>query len=160
MDIKTIGNEFKAFILKGNVVDLAVGVVIGAAFGKVVESVVKDLITPLIGLVVKQPDFSQIAIGAHQAVKDGQLVYIEATGKPLLEGGIMIGNFINVIIAFVILAAVVFFLVVKPMNALMALTKKKAEEKPAEPSPIPDDVKLLMEIRDLLKQQGPAKPAI
>lgn len=154
MKIKTIGSEFKAFILKGNVVDLAVGVVIGAAFGKVVESVVKDLITPLIGKIGGQPDFSQIAIGAHQVVKDGQPVFIAATGKPLLEGGIMIGNFLNVVIAFLILAAVVFFLVVKPMNALMALAKKDAEEKPAEPAPIPDDVKLLMEIRDLLKEKG------
>lgn len=157
MKIQEIGSEFKAFILKGNVVDLAVGVVIGAAFGKVVESVVKDLITPIIGLIGGQPDFSGIALFAHQAVKDGQPVF-GPTGKPLLEGGIMIGNFINAAIAFVILAAVVFFLVVKPMNALMALTKKKAEEKPTEPAPLPEDVKLLMEIRDLLKK--PAPPAV
>jgi len=146
----TIINDFKAFILKGNVVDLAVGVVIGAAFGKVVESVVKDLITPLIGLIVQQPDFSGIAIGAHAAVKDGAPILGQG-GQPLLEGGIMIGNFLNATIAFLILAAVVFFLVVKPMNALMAMAKKKAEEKPAGPAPMPDDVKLLMEIRDLLK---------
>ncbi len=124
----TILNDFKAFILKGNVVDLAVGVVIGAAFGKVVESVVKDLITPLIGMVGGQPDFSAVKLG------------------PL-----GVGNFLNIGIAFLILAAVVFFLVVKPMNTLMALAKKKAEEKPAGPAPMPDDVKLLMEIRDLLK---------
>ena len=150
----TILNDFKAFILKGNVVDLAVGVVIGAAFGKVVESVVKDLITPLIGLIVQQPDFSGLAIGAHQAMKDGAPI-LGANGKPLLEGGIMIGNFLNATIAFLILAAVVFFLVVKPMNALMAMAKKKAEEAPAAPAPIADDVKLLMEIRDLLKSKAP-----
>ena len=126
----TILNDFKAFILKGNVVDLAVGVVIGAAFGKVVESVVKDLITPLIGFVGGQPDFSAVKLG------------------PL-----SIGSFLNAAIAFLILAAVVFFLVVKPMNALMALAKKKAEEKPAAPGPLPEDVKLLMEIRDLLKSR-------
>ena len=126
----TILNDFKAFILKGNVVDLAVGVVIGAAFGKVVESVVKDLITPLIGFVGGQPDFSAVKLG------------------PL-----SVGNFLNATIAFLILAAVVFFLVVKPMNALMAMAKKKAEEKPAGPAPMPDDVKLLMEIRDLLKSR-------
>ena len=126
----TILNDFKAFILKGNVVDLAVGVVIGAAFGKVVESVVKDLITPLIGMVGGQPDFSTVKLG------------------PL-----GVGNFLNIGIAFLILAAVVFFLVVKPMNTLMALAKKKAEEKPAGPAPMPDDVKLLMEIRDLLKSR-------
>ena len=126
----TILNDFKAFILKGNVVDLAVGVVIGAAFGKVVESVVKDLITPLIGFVGGQPDFSAVVLG------------------PLA-----IGKFLNAIIAFLILAAVVFFLVVKPMNALMAMAKKNAEEKPAAPGPLPEDVKLLMEIRDLLKSK-------
>ena len=127
----TILNDFKAFILKGNVVDLAVGVVIGAAFGKVVESVVKDLITPLIGFVGGQPDFSAVKLG------------------PL-----GLGNFLNVGIAFLILAAVVFLLVVKPMNALMAMAKKKAEEKPAALAPIADDVKLLMEIRDLLKSKA------
>ena len=126
----TILNDFKAFILKGSVVDLAVGVVIGAAFGKVVESVVKDLITPLIGFIGGQQDFS--------AVKAGPL---------------LVGNFLNAAIAFLILAAVVFFLVVKPMNALMAMAKKKAEEAPAAPAPIADDVKLLMEIRDLLKSR-------
>ena len=121
--------EFKAFVLKGNVVDLAVGVVIGAGFGKVVDSVVKDVITPLIGMMGGQPDFSAVKIS-----------------------GIMIGSFINAALAFVILAAVVFFLVVKPMNALVAMTTKKAEEKPAAPV-IPEDVKLLTEIRDLLKKQ-------
>ena len=126
----TILNDFKAFILKGNVVDLAVGVVIGAAFGKVVESVVKDLITPFIGFVGGQPDFSAVKLG------------------PL-----SVGSFLNAAIAFLILAAVVFFLVVKPMNALMAMAKKKAEEKPAGSAPMPDDVKLLMEIRDLLKSR-------
>jgi large conductance mechanosensitive channel len=127
---KGIAGEFKSFILKGNVVDLAVGVVIGAAFGKVVESVVKDLITPLIGMFGGQPDFSALKLG------------------PL-----GLGNFINVLIAFVILAAVIFFLVVKPMNALLAIAKKKAEESPTGPAPVPDDVKLLMEIRDLLKSK-------
>lgn len=121
--------EFKAFVLKGNVVDLAVGVVIGAGFGKVVESMVKDIITPLIGLVGGQPDFSAISIKS-----------------------IMIGNFVNAALAFLILAAVVFFLVVKPMNALIAMAMKKAEEKPATPPPIAEDVKLLIEIRDLLKK--------
>jgi large conductance mechanosensitive channel len=137
MDIKEIGNEFKAFILKGNVVDLAVGVVIGAAFGKVVDSVVKDLITPLIGMFGGQPDFSAVRLGP-----------------------IGIGSFINAVLAFLILAAVIFFFVIKPINLLMAVAKKKAEEKPTEPTPIPDDVKLLMEIRDLLKEQGGIKPGI
>ena len=140
MKIKEIGSEFKAFILKGNVVDLAVGVVIGAAFGKVVDSLVKDVITPLtlIGSGGKQPNFAEVHFGP-----------------------IMAGSFINALLAFLILAAVVFFLVVKPINALMALTKKKAEADPAAPAPLPDDVKLLMEIRDLLKanQVSAAAPA-
>src|SRR5215475_3744354 len=110
MNIKSIGNEFKAFILKGNVVDLAVGVVIGAAFGKVVESVVKDLITPLIGAFGGQPDFSAVRLG------------------PL-----GIGSFLNAVLAFLILAGAVFLLVVKPMNYLMAMSKMKAEETPTEP---------------------------
>jgi large conductance mechanosensitive channel len=136
MDIKAIGSEFKAFILKGNVVDLAVGVVIGAAFGKVVDSVVKDLITPILSFGPQQ-DFSTWRLGPFA-----------------------VGNFVNVLFAFVLLAAVVFFFVVKPMNLLMAMAKKKAEEAPSEPAPIPDDVKLLMEIRDLLKAQGGPKPTL
>lgn len=137
MDFKAIVDDFKAFILKGNVVDLAVGVVIGAAFKSVIDSVVADLITPLVGAVGGNPDFSKIFLG------------------PLA-----VGKFINALLAFLILAAVVFFLVVKPMNLLMAAARRKAEEKPAEPAPVPDDVKLLMEIRDLLKQQGGAKPGV
>ncbi len=137
MDYKAIGHEFKAFILKGNVVDLAVGVVIGAAFGKVVDSVVKDLITPLIGRFGGQPDFSAVRLG------------------PL-----GIGAFINAILAFVILAAVIFFFVIKPVNLLLSMAKKKAEENPAGPAPVPEDVKLLMEIRDLLKAQGGPKPGV
>jgi large conductance mechanosensitive channel len=120
--------EFKAFIAKGNVMDLAVGVIIGAAFGKIVDSMVKDVITPMIGMAGGQPDFSAIKAGP-----------------------ILIGNFANAVVAFLILAAVVFFVLVKPMNKLMAAAMKKAEEKPAEAPPIPEDVKLLMEIRDLLK---------
>ncbi|HET6409922.1 MAG TPA: large conductance mechanosensitive channel protein MscL [Chthoniobacteraceae bacterium] len=130
-------SEFKAFVLKGNVVDLAVGVVIGASFKSVVDSVVADLITPLIGAIGGNPDFSSFVVG------------------PL-----SIGKFLNAIIAFVILAAVVFFLVVKPMNHLMERMKKKAETQP-EAAPLPEDVKLLMEIRDLLKAgQSPAPPAV
>ncbi len=139
--------EFKEFALKGNVLDLAVGVIIGGAFGKIVDSIVKDLIMPLIGMVGGQPDFSQIAIGAHQAMKDGVAV-IGANGKPLLEGGIMIGNFLNAVIGFLILAAVVFFVIVKPASRLMA-------PKPAAPAalpPPPADIVLLTEIRDLLKK--------
>jgi large conductance mechanosensitive channel len=131
MDPKTVLTEFKTFIMKGNVVDLAVGVVIGQAFGKVVDSVVKDLITPIPGRLFGQTDFSAIQLF-----------------------GIGVGNFLNALLAFVMLAAVVFFLVVKPMNALMAIARRKAETQPAAPPPLPEDVRLLMEIRDLLKNEA------
>jgi large conductance mechanosensitive channel len=130
--------EFKAFALKGNVLDLAVGVIIGGAFGKIVDSVVKDLIMPIVGMVGGQPDFSKIAIGAHAAMKDGKPV-LDAAGKQMLEGGIMIGNFLNAVVAFVILAAVVFFVIVKPATKLMA--PKPAPPAPAGPPPATlDDV--------------------
>jgi large conductance mechanosensitive channel len=131
----SILGEFKTFVMKGNVVDMAVGVVIGASFKSVVDSVVADLITPLIGWFGGKPDFSLVLIG------------------PL-----KVGSFINAMVAFLILAAVVFFLVVKPLNHLMELMKKKAETQP-EAAPLPEDVKLLMEIRDLLKA-GQRSPAV
>ena len=121
--------EFKAFALKGNVLDLAVGVIIGGAFGKIVDSVVKDLIMPMIGMVGGQPDFSKIAIGGAKVMKDG---------KEILEGGIMIGNFLNAVVAFIILAAVVFFVIVKPASKLMA---QKPAPAPTGPPPATlDDV--------------------
>ena len=133
-------NEFKKFILKGNVLDLAVGVIIGAAFGKIVDSMVKDVIMPFVGKIGGQPDFSQLSIGATKVVKDG---------KEVLEGGIMYGNFLNAVIGFLILAAVVFFVIVKPANVLMSRMAKK-EVPPPEATPA--DIILLTEIRDLLKR--------
>lgn len=131
MSIKTIAvelaNDFKGFVAKGNVMDLAVGVIIGAAFGDIVKSMVKDVITPLIGMVGGKPDFSGIKLGP-----------------------IMVGNFINAVVAFLILAAVVFFVLVKPMNKLMATMKKPA---PVVAPPTPEDVLLLREIRDLLQKK-------
>ena len=124
---KGLVGEFKTFILKGNVVDLAVGVVIGAAFGKVVESITAGLITPLI----------KVALGSDQL--------------SLKLWIFDVGLVINATLTFLITGAVIFFFVLKPVNALFALAHRKAEEKPAEPAPIPEDVKLLMEIRDLLK---------
>ena len=130
--------EFKAFALKGNVLDLAVGVIIGGAFGKIVDSVVKDLIMPLIGMAGGTPDFSKIVIGASKVMKDG---------KEVLEGGIMIGNFINAVIAFLILADVVFFVIVKPATKLMA--PKPTPPAPAGPPPatLDDVVKALKALK-------------
>lgn len=93
--------EFKEFLLRGNVIDLAVAVIIGAAFSKIVDSLVTDVITPLIGMIGGQPDFSSITLGP-----------------------VMIGNFINAVISFLIMAAALFFMVVKPMNMAMARTKR------------------------------------
>ena len=140
-------SEFKDFTLKGNVIDLAVGVIIGGAFSGIVTSLVKDVITPLIAVVLApfggQPDFSKYALFAHKSMKDG---------KEVLEGGIMYGNFLNALVGFVIIAAVIFFVFVKPMNHLKAVAAKKAGEAP--PPPTPADVALLTEIRDLLKAKA------
>ena len=140
--MKSLIEEFKSFILKGNVITLAVGVIIGGAFGKIVDSMVKDIITPIIGLVGGAPDFSGIAIGAKQALDPKtHAPLLNAAGNPVLDGGIMIGNFINAAISFLIMAAVVFFLIVKPYNALMTKFEKKPAPTPAGPPPATlDDV--------------------
>ena len=104
--------EFKAFLLRGNVVDLAVGVVIGAAFGSVVTALVTDLLTPLMAAIAKIPDFSGFAF----TINGSQF---------------MIGHFINAVISFVLVAVAIFFFVVKPMNMLIALSRK---EPPADPT--------------------------
>ena len=103
---------FKQFILRGNVVDLAVGVVIGAAFGKLVDSLVKDLLTPLIGSIAKVPDFSGI--------------FFTLNGSKF-----MIGDLINVLISFIIIALAVYFFVVVPVNTLVAKSRK---EQPIDPT--------------------------
>lgn len=99
--------EFKQFLLRGNVVDLAVGVVIGAAFGSIVTALVSDLLTPLIAAIAKVPDFSGIVF----TINDSKF---------------MIGHFINALISFVLVASAVFFFVVKPMNILIARSRKDA----------------------------------
>lgn len=116
---------FRDFILRGNVVDLAVAVIIGAAFGTVVTSMVEDVITPLIGALGQQPDFSAIMLGP-----------------------IRIGNFINAVISFLILALVIYFLIVTPMNRVTEQLKRDEKKPEEEPS---NEEKLLAEIRDLLK---------
>lgn len=105
LHVKDVINEFKAFILRGNVIDLAIAVVIGAAFGAVVLAAVKDLITPLIAAIGGQPDFSGIYFTIHNSK-------------------FLIGDFINSVVSFLIIAAVIFFAVIKPLNYLMAHKKQ------------------------------------
>jgi large conductance mechanosensitive channel len=103
----------KQFLLRGNVVDLAVGVVIGAAFGAVVSEFTKDLLTPLIAAIVGKPDFS--------------LIYFEINGSKFL-----VGNFVNAVITFLLIGTAVYYLVVVPVNALIARSRRS--EKPADPT--------------------------
>jgi large conductance mechanosensitive channel len=136
--------EFKEFALRGNVMDLAVGVIIGAAFGTIVNSVVNDLIMPLVGIVFKA-DFSNLYVPLSEKVSAAVSADPNLPLAKAKELGPVFawGNFLTVLINFVILAFIIFLLV-KGMNSL----KKKEEAKPAE---VPADVKLLTEIRDLLK---------
>ena len=136
-------NEFRQFALRGNVVDLAVGVIVGAAFTSIVNSLVKDIITPPLGLVTGGLDFTNIFIvlkGNHTAT----LAEAAKAGAVTLNVGI----FLNALISFLIVAFVLF-LIVRSVNRLFA----KAEA-PAAPAAPPDDVVLLREIRDLLKQKS------
>ena len=138
-------SEFKEFALKGNVVDLAVGVIIGAAFGKIVDSIVKDLIMPVVGKVLGGLDFSGffIILASPPANYQGAMTYDALTkaGVPLFA----YGNFITVAINFAILAFIIFIMV-KQINRL------KKSEPPAPPAGPNEDVLLLREIRDSLKK--------
>lgn len=144
--------EFKEFALRGNVMDLAVGVIIGGAFGTIVNSIVNDLIMPLIGIAFKA-DFSNLYIPLSSKVKAAVLADPSWPLAKARELGPVFawGNFLTVVINFIILAFIIF-LMVKGMNAM----KKKEEAKPAGPAELPPDVKLLTEIRDLLKSKSQA----
>ena len=134
--------EFKEFAMKGNVMDMAIGVVIGGAFGKIVTSLVSDIIMPLIGAVTGGLNFTEWKWVIRGAVMDGETVV-----KPELT--LTWGNFLQVVFDFIIIAFCIF-LVVKGMNKL----KKKEEPapEPAAPAEPSEDIKLLTEIRDLLKK--------
>jgi large conductance mechanosensitive channel len=137
------GAEFKAFALKGNVMDLAVGVIIGAAFGKIVDSVVNDLIMPVVGRIFGGLDFTNYFI-ALKEIPPGTLHTVDAVkkaGVPVLA----YGNFITIAINFMILAFIIFMMV-KQVNRL------KKEAPPAAPPATPEDIVLLREIRDSLKK--------
>lgn len=136
----SFASEFKEFAAKGNVMDLAVGVIIGAAFGKIVDSVVGDLIMPIVGKIFGGLDFSGMYIPLNGQA--GGLLLAEAKKAGAV---IAYGNFITIAINFAILALIIFMLV-KQMNKL------KKEAPPAAPAPTPEDVILLREIRDALKK--------
>ncbi len=129
-------NEFKAFAMRGNVVDMAVGIILGAAFGKIVASLVNDIIMPPIGLLVGGVDFSDLTVVLKQAAGEAPAVTINY------------GIFVQVIIDFLIVALAIF-MAIKAMNSL----KKKEEAAPAPPpAPTKEEI-LLTEIRDLLKKE-------
>jgi large conductance mechanosensitive channel len=139
-------NEFKQFAMRGNVVDLAVGVIIGAAFGKIVDSLVKDVIMPPIGLILGKVDFSNLFLVMRDGAQPGPYLSVDAAQK---AGAVTLnyGVFLNTMISFVIVAWAVF-MVIKAMNKL----KRDEPAAPAAPAEPPEEVKLLREIRDSLKK--------
>ncbi len=134
-------SEFKEFAVKGNVIDMAVGVVIGTAFGKIVDSFVNDVIMPAVGKLVGGVDFSNLFIN----LGDGSfetLAAAEAAGAPIIKYGV----FINTSINFLIIAMAIF-IAIKGINKL-----KRPEAEPAAPEQVPEDIQLLRQIRDSLKR--------
>jgi large conductance mechanosensitive channel len=130
---------FKEFILRGNVVDLAIAVVIGAAFGAIVTKLVADLITPLIAAIGGEPDFSKLKWTWNKST-------------------FLYGDFINAVISFVIIAAAIYVLVVMPLNRLAERRAAKVAAGEPDPEPKAVDILLLEQIRDLLAEQGSARP--
>ena len=134
--------EFKEFAMRGNVLDMAVGIVIGGAFGKIVSSFVEDILMPPIGVLMGGVNFSDLKIVFKQAVMDGENVVTP-------EVALRYGNFIQVVFDFLIIAFAIFMLI-KAVNKF----NKKKEEAPAAPEAPPADVQLLTEIRDLLQKKN------
>jgi len=140
--------EFREFAIKGNVIDLAVGVIIGGAFGKIVDSVVSDLIMPVVGLVFGKLDFSNLFV-VLGTVPEGTARTLDA----LKKAGVPVfayGNFVTVAVNFFILAFIIFMMI-KQINRLKREAPAAAPA-PAEPAPTPEDIVLLREIRDSLKR--------
>ncbi|MDR2037667.1 MAG: large-conductance mechanosensitive channel protein MscL [Bacteroidales bacterium] len=141
--MKKFLNEFKTFAMRGNVIDMAVGIIIGGAFGKIVSSLVSDIIMPPIGMLIGGINFTEWKIQLSKAVIEaGQVV------KPAVT--LNIGNFIQTVFDFVIIAFSIF-LMVKAINDLSK--KKESEEAPAPPAPTKEET-LLTEIRDILKNEA------
>ena len=137
--------DFKAFALKGNVVDMAVGVIIGGAFGKIVTSVVNNIIMPPIGVITGGVDFTDLKVTLKEAVVEGETVVSEAVT-------LNYGQFIQDVVDFLIIAFCIFLMI----KGIAKLSRKKEEEDAAAPAPEPEpsaEEKLLTEIRDLLKNK-------
>jgi len=132
--------EFKKFISRGNVMDLAVGVVVGAAFTAIVNSLVNDIIMPVIGMIMGGINFTNLKIVVNPPIEG------------LQEAAITYGNFLQAVVNFLIVSFVIF-IVVKGMNKMKDRLAKKEEEAPAAPAAPPADIVLLTEIRDLLKKE-------
>ncbi len=130
--MKKFLNEFKEFIARGDVMSMAIGIIIGSAFTAIVTSLVSDIVTPILGIFIGGLDFTSIALTIGDA-------------------SIMFGNFIQAIIVFLLTALVIFWLM-KGINKMSQLKEKEKAEEPAAPAPIPADIALLTEIRDLLKE--------
>jgi large conductance mechanosensitive channel len=128
---KSVVVEFKDFLMRGNVVDMAVGIVIGAAFGALVTAAVRDLLTPIVAALIGKPDFGGLTFTIHHST----FAY---------------GDFINVLISFVSIAAAVFFFVVKPVNYL---TERRRRSGTVDEASLSDEAQLLTEIRDVLVAQ-------
>ncbi len=142
-----LGKEFKEFAMRGNVVDLAVGVIIGGAFGKIVSSIVADVIMPPIGLLMGGVNFTDLTL----TLKDAVPAQLDAAGAVLAEAAPAVtlnyGNFIQVLVDFLIIAFAIFIMI----KAINSTKKKKVEAPAAPPAPSKEEI-LLTEIRDLLKK--------
>jgi len=138
--------EFKEFAMRGNVMDMAIGIIIGAAFGKIVTSLVADIVMPPIGLLMGNVDFSNLFLNLSMGEAYATIAEAEAAGAPIIKYGI----FINTVLDFVIVAFAIFLLI-RSLNKLKR--KQEAAPPPAPPAPSAEE-KLLAEIRDLLRAQG------
>jgi large conductance mechanosensitive channel len=138
----SMASEFKDFISKGNVMDLAVGVIIGAAFGKIVDSLVNDIIMPIVGKIFGGLDFSNMFVPLATVPEGnvGTYAALKAAGVPMLA----YGNFVTVVLNFIILAFVIF--------QMVKIVNRMKKEAPAAPAATPDDIVLLREIRDSLRK--------
>jgi len=142
-------NEFKTFMLRGNVIDLAVGVIIGAAFGKIVDSLVNDILMPVLGLILGRVDFANLYLILAEGKVAGPYASLDAARK---AGAAVFayGAFINAIVYFLIMGFAIFMLV-RGINRLVALNAAPAAPASTEPPAPPEDVVLLREIRDALR---------